>query len=99
MPDRTQTIRKEIITYLSGNPSTVRDISKEIGIMEKDAFAHLTFVEKSLKTIKKKLRMEPYRCLNCDYVFKTRKKLNKPGKCPDCKKERIEPAVFWIEDK
>lgn len=98
MPEeRKATIRQEIITLLSDTPATVRDISQAVGIREKEVFAHLANVEKSLKNHKKSLRLNPYQCLNCNFVFKDRKKYSKPGKCPNCKKSRIEPAVFRIE--
>lgn len=97
LKDRKHTIRQEIINLLSEGPSSVRDISQSVSIMEKEVFAHLLSVEKSLKHQSKKLQIKPYRCLNCGFVFKNRKKLKKPGKCPDCRNGRIESAFFWVE--
>lgn len=97
LKERNHTIRQEIINLLSEGPSTVRDISQSVSIMEKEVFEHLISVEKSLKRQNKKLRIEPYRCLNCGFVFKKRKKFKKPGKCPECRNGRIESALFWVE--
>ena len=47
--ERTQTIRQEIINELENNALTVRDISQSIGILEKDVYHHLTFIEKTIK--------------------------------------------------
>lgn len=95
--DRIHTVRQDMISLLSQGPKTVRDISQSVGLMEKDVVAHLTFVEKTLKHQGKRLCSEPYRCLSCGFVFKSRKKFSKPGKCPECRRGHIETAHFWIE--
>lgn len=97
LKDRKHTIRQDMAQLLSEGPSSIRDISQAVGIMEKDVIEHLMSVEKSLRSQHKKLRIEPYRCMNCGFVFKNRKKYNKPGKCPGCKNGRIESALFWVE--
>lgn len=95
--ERRATIRQEIIDALAGGPQTIRDLSQTVGIMEKDVAGHLPFIEKSLKRQGKTLLSQPYQCINCGFVFEGRKKFSKPGKCPSCRKERIDPACFWIE--
>ncbi len=95
--NRTQTIRQEMISHLEQAPLTVRDISQAVSIMEKDVFHHLAFIEKSLRHQQKKLRVEPYQCLKCGFVFKERKTFKRPGKCPKCREGRIASALFRIE--
>ena len=95
--ERKQTIRQEIISHLENDPLTVRDISQSVGIMEKDVYHHLTFIEKTVKHHKKRIHVEPYYCMDCGFQFKNRKTFKKPGKCPGCKDGRIAPAVFWID--
>ena len=51
--ERKQTIRQEIIDELESNALTVRDISQSIGILEKDVYHHLTFIEKTIKNKRK----------------------------------------------
>ena len=97
MTERAQTIRQKIINHLESGHMTVRDISQSVGIMEKDVFHHLEFIDKTVRTQKKRIQMEPYYCLNCGFEFKNRKRFKKPGKCPSCRDGRIAPAVFWIE--
>ncbi len=94
--ERKQTIRQEIISHLENGPQTVRDISKSVGIMEKDVYHHLTFIEKTVRHQKKRIHVEPYYCLDCGFQFKNRKTFKKPSKCPGCKDGRIAPAVFLI---
>jgi hypothetical protein len=67
-----------------------------VTIMEKDVFHHFEFIDKTVRIQKKRIRMEPYCCLNCGFEFKNRKRFKKPGKCPSCRDGRIAPAVFWI---
>ncbi len=57
--ERKQTIRQEIISYLENGPLTVRDISQSVGIMEKDVYHHLAFIEKTDRYQKKRIHVEP----------------------------------------
>jgi len=93
---RQQTIRQEIISHLESGPMTIRDLSQSVGIMEKDVVHHLDFIERTVRTQKKKIQIEPYYCLDCGFEFRKRKRFKKPGKCPSCRDGRIAPAVFWI---
>jgi len=95
--ERTQTIRQEIISRLESGPMSVRDISQIVGVMEKDVFHHLEFIEKTIRSQKKRIGMASYHCLDCGFEFKNRKKFKKPGKCPKCRDGRIAPAILWIE--
>jgi hypothetical protein len=47
--ERNQTIRQEIINELENNALTVRDISRSVGIQERDVYHHLACIEKSIK--------------------------------------------------
>jgi predicted Zn-ribbon and HTH transcriptional regulator len=94
--ERKQTIRQEIIDELENNAMTVREISQSIGILEKDVYHHLTFIEKTVKHQKKRIRFEPYYCMNCGFQFTNRKTFKRPGKCPGCRDGRISFAIFSI---
>ncbi len=94
--ERKQTIRQEIISHLENGPLTVRDLSQLLGIMEKDVYHHLAFIEKTVLRQKKRIHVEPYYCMDCGFQFKNRKTFKKPGKCPKCKDGRIASAVFRI---
>lgn len=97
--ERIQTVRQEMIDRLIEGPVTIRDLSQSIGIMEKDVGHHLESVEKSIKHQNMKLIIEPYYCMSCGFEFHQRKKIKKPGKCPECRKTRIAQAVFQILPK
>ena len=94
--ERKLTIRQEIINRLENGPMTVREISQSIGILEKDVYHHLTFIEKTVRHQKKRIHVEPYYCVSCGFQFKNRRTFKKPGRCPDCRDGRIAPAVFRI---
>ncbi|GAB6095403.1 transcriptional regulator [Desulfatiferula olefinivorans] len=95
--ERDHTIRQAMIDALAEGPKTIRDLSQSLGIMEKDVTAHLPFIEKTLKHSSRRLHTEPFRCLNCGFVFKDRKKYTRPGRCPQCRRGRIDHALFRVE--
>jgi len=94
--DKQLTTREKIIHCLEAAPMTARDLSKELRISEKDAYAHLPSIEKSIKHQGKQIKTIPCYCLSCGFVFKDRKSFKKPGKCPECRQSRIEAAVFGV---
>ncbi len=91
------TIRKQIIELLEKQECDARMISQNLRIREKEVYEHMPHITRSAAAIKKKLQIIPAECNTCGYKFKTRKKISKPGRCPACKKERIEPPRFKIK--
>lgn len=75
---------------------TARDISRALGIREKEVYEHLPHVERSfgngLSVISK-----PAECLHCGFVFKKRTRFTAPGRCPVCRSEAISPPVYGIK--
>ena len=94
---RQQTVRQQVIDLLRHGDMTVRDLSQAVSITEKDVFEHLAHIDRSLKIHGEKLTGIPYTCLNCGFQFDQRKKYNRPGRCPHCKKSHLQPAVYRIE--
>lgn len=95
--ERTETVRQEIISHLEKGAMTVRDISQAVGVMEKDVYHHLPFIEKSAKQKNRRLLVDPYNCIACGFQFNKRKTFKRPGKCPVCREGRIAPARYSIE--
>ncbi|MCF8111079.1 MAG: transcriptional regulator [Desulfobacteraceae bacterium] len=91
------TIRQQIIELLEHDEHDARRLSQSLGISEKEVYAHLPHIAKSLSKQGKKLRTEPAECIGCGYRFKNRQRVTKPGKCPVCKSERIENPRFCIK--
>ncbi len=91
------TIRQQMIILLKEEELSARELSKALGIREKEVYEHLLHIKRSIKIQKKKLIVSPFRCLNCDYIFENRKRLTRPGRCPKCKQGHIDPALYRIE--
>ncbi len=73
------------------------EISQGVSIREKEVYEHLEHISRSLAASGKKLRIQPYACLSCGYVFKVRNRFKRPGRCPQCKESHIRMATYHIE--
>jgi transcriptional regulator len=91
--DRPDTLRREIVSVLSGGPLTAREISGLVGISEKDVLAHLEHVRIALRG---GLLVTPAECMSCGFVFAKRERLKAPGKCPVCRSEHIAEPSFSL---
>jgi predicted Zn-ribbon and HTH transcriptional regulator len=85
-----------MIVLLSEEECTARDLSQMLGIREKEVYAHLSHIACSVSSQKQRLLILPSTCLSCGYVFETRKRFAKPGRCPRCKNERIREPRYRV---
>jgi hypothetical protein len=92
--ERIATIRRRLIELLEQEAWTSLDLSRELSIQEREVFSHLEHVKKTLGG--QKLVVRPYRCLSCDYVFRKRDRLDRPGRCPKCRQSHIGLAEFSL---
>lgn len=95
--DRKETARRRILSLLSGRPLTARQISAEVGIPEKEAYAHLPHVKRTVARLGGRLAVTPAECRQCGYVFRKRERPNRPGRCPVCRGESISEPLFAVE--
>ena len=91
-----ETIRQRIIMLLEESPMTARELSQAIGIREREVYEHLAHVARSVTPQRKKLTVQPFRCLECGYAFYDRKRLTRPSRCPRCRQSRIQEAVYGV---
>lgn len=91
-----KTLRKEMVTLLSVNEMSAKEISSAVGVGEKEVYTHLSHIARSVKHQRKKLIIKPAECLGCGYIFKKRKRLTSPSRCPICKKEHIQNPMYRI---
>ena len=89
-------IRKQIIELLEIEECDARMISQRLGIREKEAYDHIPHIIRTVSAMGKTFVLTAAQCITCGYEFRDRKKVSKPGRCPACKKERIEAPRFKI---
>ncbi len=85
-----------LISLIESKPMTAREICRALDIdasREREVYESLKKASKVLKKKGKTLVMSPPVCRKCGFEFE---KLN-PSRCPKCKSEWIEPAVFYVE--
>jgi predicted Zn-ribbon and HTH transcriptional regulator len=90
---RSRTIRQQIIDHLKGGPVSAGVLSVEIGLAEKQVHEHLESLRSQVK-----LKITPARCGKCGFEFKDRRRVRKPGKCPECRGTYIEEPLYSIAD-
>lgn len=93
---RSSTLRQALESALLADWCSVRDLSQQVGLPEKQVAGHLEHLDKSLRAVKQRLETQPATCLSCEFAFQKRDKRTAPGRCPRCRSERISPARFRI---
>lgn len=95
--DRSMTLRRKIVSLLSGHPLSARQISALAGISEKEVVAHLPHVRKTAGQLGGRLTVTPAECNGCGFVFRKRERPTRPGRCPVCRGESISEPLFSID--
>ncbi|MFC1579688.1 transcriptional regulator [Thermodesulfobacteriota bacterium] len=91
-----ETIRQQMIGLLSEQSMTGRELSKALGIREREVYDHLTHIARSAASLGKRLTILPFQCMACGYTFKERRRFTPPGRCPQCKKGHVERPAYVI---
>lgn len=92
------TLRQAIIAVLEEGSRTAKEISGEVRISEKEVYGHLEHIQRTMNKCGRSFVVTPAVCRKCGFVFVKRERLKKPGKCPICKGESIEPSFFSINE-
>ncbi len=93
---RGATVRESLREALLEEPCTARDLSRAVGIPEREVPEHLEHLMRSLPHRGEALEVEPCRCLDCGFVPR-RHPLKRPGHCPECRGRRLSLPRFRIE--
>lgn len=93
---RRETVRQKISLLLEGNTFSARDLSVEIGVSERDVYEHLEHIQKTISKRGQSFVITPAVCRKCNFVFRKRDRLKKPGKCPVCRSESIQEPLFSV---
>lgn len=90
--------RQEITGLLREGPLTAKEVSRALGIREREVYEHLAHVRLSLAAGgDERLVVEPARCLGCGYTFRKRDRLTAPSRCPVCRGSHISEPRFSVE--
>jgi predicted Zn-ribbon and HTH transcriptional regulator len=92
------TLRQDLIKLVAGAPMDLRELADALGIREAEAAEHLEHAARSLKSRGRTLRTTPAHCRQCGYIFQKRNRFTRPGRCPRCKSNRIQGAVYLLAD-
>ncbi|MCB2227433.1 MAG: hypothetical protein KQH53_12205 [Desulfarculaceae bacterium] len=88
------TIRQNMEQMLEQGPWSAQELASALLLTRPEAEEHLTHLQHSLK---RRLVIEPACCLACGYVFEKRNRLDAPGRCPQCKGQRIDGPWFRVK--
>ena len=91
------TLRQQLAEELRRGSRTTLDLSKALGIREREVGDHLAHLERSVRRRGERLRTEPSRCLGCGFTFAGRRRFSRPGHCPRCRGDRITRPRFTLE--
>src|SRR4051794_29235688 len=95
-PDRTP--RQRIIDLLTGTRLSSGQLAHLLGIPERQVEDHLSHVVKSLAhDPARRFVLEPSTCPDCGFVFRDRRRLTRPSRCPICRGEGITAPRYGID--
>ena len=96
LPERTP--RQRLIELLIGTRLATHQLAQMLGIPERQVEEHLTHVVKTISRDKtKRFILDPAFCQDCDFVFRDRRRLTRPSRCPHCRSEAIAAPRYGID--
>jgi transcriptional regulator len=72
------------------------ELSQALGVAEKEVYAHLSHIQRSVAAVGAEWVVTPSECLACGYVFADRRRLTRPSRCPRCRHARVSRPAFRI---
>jgi predicted Zn-ribbon and HTH transcriptional regulator len=92
-----ETTRQRLADALRTEQATASDLAAELSLPRSVVYDHLRHVARSLRGGDgDRFLVAPPECRDCGFAdFDD--PVNYPSRCPDCRSERIEEAVFKIE--
>lgn len=100
MLPREQTPRRRIIDLLTGTLLTSHQLAQLLGMPERQVEDHLTHIVKTLARDRARtFLLEPSECRDCAFVFRERRRLTRPSRCPRCRSEAITSPRYGIREQ
>jgi hypothetical protein len=94
---REDTLRQSMSDLLRQQPLNAREISEQVGVAEREVYAHLEHLRQSLHRGEMTLHVLPAECRGCGFIFSKRERLKRPSRCPLCHSQSISQPRFSIE--
>ena len=96
-PEAAETPRARLRGLLQQGAATVRELSQQAGLAEREVLHHLEHLGQSARGRGERLVVQPASCIGCGFVFEDRQRVAKPGRCPACRGTRIALPRFSLE--
>ena len=95
-PERTP--RQRIIELITGTRLSSYQLAQMVGIPERQVEDHLEHVVKTVARDRtRRFILEPSTCQDCGFVFRDRRRLTRPSRCPMCHSEAIMAPRYGID--
>ena len=95
-PERTP--RQRIIDMITGVRLSSYQLAQMLGIRERQVEEHLAHVVKTIARDKsRRFVLDPAFCQDCNFVFRDRRRLTSPSRCPHCRSEAIVAPRYGID--
>ena len=95
-PERTP--RQRIVELITESWLSSHQLAQMLGIPERQVEEHLTHVVKTIARDKtRRFILDPAQCQDCDFVFRDRRRLTSPSRCPLCRSEAIAAPRYGID--
>ncbi len=93
-----RTPRQRILDLIAGTRLSSHQLAQLVGIPERQVEEHLEHVVKTVARDRtRRFILEPSTCQDCDFVFKDRRRLTRPSRCPRCHSEGITAPRYGID--
>lgn len=96
---QAQTVRQMIIQLLHQRDMSARDLSRAVGIREREVYDHLNHIGHTMAARGNRLLVPPFACFGCGYVFRNRNRYTRPGRCPRCKGTHLQVPTFRLSKR
>jgi len=95
-----RTTRQRMFELLTGQELSARSLAEQLSIPVREVEDHLSHLVKTVgRQSHKQFLLIPSQCQDCRFVFKQRRRLTPPSRCPQCRSEFLSPPRYRILEK
>jgi predicted Zn-ribbon and HTH transcriptional regulator len=74
----------------------IYQLAQSLGQSEKEVMSHLPHVALSVAAHGGRFEVQAAKCRDCGYLYKDRRRLQPPGRCPRCRQSRIDGPWYRV---